>query len=97
MRTTLSTLLAAACLGLAQFAAAADQPYTAQPPVDRPARAIEADTAKAGGATAKPGRTVEVDPEMALSDRDRAGRAIDDGTLRTSADPQRPGRQADEK
>jgi hypothetical protein len=88
----LCTLMAAATLGLAQLAAAADQPSTTAP-----GRSADADTVKAGGAADRPGRTVEVDPEMALSDRDRPGRAIEDGTVKTKADPQRPGREAQEK
>jgi hypothetical protein len=97
MRNQLFTLTAAATLALAQLAVAADEPNTVQPPAERPGRAAEADTVKAGGPAARPGRSVEVDPEMALSDRDRPGRAIEEATVKTSADPQRPGRQVEEK
>jgi hypothetical protein len=96
MRIPFRAMFAAAALALSLAAFAADEPYTAQPQVEKPGRSAEGETVKPGGPTSRPGRTAEEDPQSAMSDRDKPGHAIVDATVKTGADTQRPGRQAQE-
>lgn len=62
MRKLWIALIAAAFAAVSFGAGAADnQPYTAQPKVEKPGRAADdgKDTVKSGGATTKPGRTAD--------------------------------------
>jgi hypothetical protein len=62
MRKLWIALIAAAFAAVSYGAAAADnQPYTAQPKVEKPGRAADdgKDTVKSGGATTKPGRAAD--------------------------------------
>jgi len=80
MRKLWIALIAAVFAAVSFGAAAADnQPYTAQPKVEKPGRAADdgKDTVKSGGATTKPGRAADEQKPEQKSDKKKAKKKKD--------------------
>ena len=97
MRVLISALAAAGIIGFSMVGFAADpgEPYTAQPKIQKPGRAIDDGTVQTGNNLNKPGRQID-DGTLKTAKPKKYGREIDDGTLKT-AKPKKYGREIDDQ
>ena len=93
MRLLISALAAAGIIGFSFGAYAADEPYTGQPKVQKPGRAIDDGAVKAPNAPKAAGRAID-DGTVTTGKPKKYGRAIDDGTVKADK-PKKHGRAID--
>jgi hypothetical protein len=94
MRLLISALAAAGIIGFSLASYAADEPYTAQPKVTKPGRAIDDGTVQSGTNLKKPGRQID-DGTVTTAKPKKYGREIDDGTVQAGK-PKKYGREIDD-
>ena len=95
MRLLISALAAAGIIGFSFGAYAADEPYTGQPKVQKPGRAIDDGAVKAPNAPKAAGRAIDDGTVKAPNKEKSAGRAIDDGSVKADK-PKKYGRAIDD-
>ncbi len=95
MRLLISALAAAGIIGFSMASYAADEPYTAQPKVTKPGRAIDEGTVQSGNNLNKPGRQID-DGTVKADKPKKFGRAIDDGTVKAPNKEKAAGRAIDD-
>ena len=80
MRLLISALAAAGIIGFSFGAYAADEPYTGQPKVQKPGRAIDDGAVKAPNAPKAAGRAIDssADNVKTKPDPNKAGRAVNE-------------------
>ena len=95
MRLLISALAAAGIIGFSFGAYAADEPYTGQPKVQKPGRAIDDGAVKAPNAPKAAGREID-DGTVTTGKPKKFGREIDDGTVTSGKKLHKPGREVDD-
>ena len=95
MRLLISALAAAGIIGFSFGAYAADEPYTGQPKVQKPGRAIDDGAVKAPNAPKAAGRAID-DGTVTTGKPKKFGREIDDGTVTSGKKLHKPGREVDD-
>jgi len=112
MRLLISVLAAAGVIGFSLASYAADEPYTAQPKIQKPGRAIDDGSVTTAKQPKKFGREIDDgtvktakpkqfgreidDGTVGVGKPKKYGREIDDGTLKT-AKPKKYGREIDDQ
>ena len=86
--------LVAALFAVAALSVHAADPVKSGGSLDRPARALDAETVKSQGASSKPGRAIEGE-HAALPRTGKPGNELDDSTVKSRGASDRPGRAAD--
>jgi hypothetical protein len=95
MRVLISALAAAGIIGFSMASYAGDEPYTAQPKVTKPGRAIDdGNTVTAPNKPKAAGRAID-DGTVKADKPKKFGREIDDGTVKADK-PKKFGREIDD-
>src|SRR3954462_6804580 len=95
MRLLISALAAAGIIGFSFGAYAADEPYTAQPKVTKPGRAIDDGAGTAPNKPKAAGRAID-DGTVTTGKPKKFGREIDDGTVKAPNKDKAAGRAIDD-